>query len=161
MLIWENESINYLIESSIGCILIHNLETKKLFHILNATNKSTQNSMCLINNPEINKVVLLCVTTIHSSLDFWDLGTFTLKFSIKYKNSYFYDIINWYNKYVIVAEKFNSFIVVVDLVQRKVITVIKNKNNSYVISLKHIIHPKFGQSLLSSDLNKNIILWVH
>ena len=161
MLLWENESKNYLIESSIGRILIHNLENKQLFHILNAPYRSTQNSMCLIKNPEINKVDLLCVTTIHGSLDFWDLGTFTLKFSIKYKSSYFYDIINWFDKFVIVAEKFNSSIVIVDLIQRKLISVIKNKNNSYVISLKQIIHPKFGQSLLSSDLNKNIVLWAH
>ena len=161
VLLWENGPINYLIESSIGCILIHNLETKKLFKILRATNKSTQNSLCLIKNPENNKVDLLCATTIHGSLDFWDLGSFTLKFSIKYKSSYFYDIINWYDKYVIVAEKFNSSIIIIDITQKKVITVIKNKNNSYVISLKKIIHPIFGQSLLSSDLDKNIILWTH
>ena len=161
MLLWENESKNYLIESSIGRVLIHNLETKQLFHILNAANRSTQNSMCLIKNPEINKVDLLCVSTIHGSLDFWDLGSFTLKFSINYFSAYFYDIINWYDKYVIVAEKFDSSILIVDLVQRKVITVIKNKNNSYIISLKQIKHPKFGQCLLSSDLNKKIVLWTH
>ena len=142
-------------------MLIHNLETKQLFHILNAANRSTQNSMCLIKNPEINKVDLLCVSTIHGSLDFWDLGSFTLKFSINYFSAYFYDIINWYDKYVIVAEKFDSSILIVDLVQRKVITVIKNKNNSYIISLKQIKHPKFGQCLLSSDLNKKIVLWTH
>ena len=161
LLLWENNSNNYLIESSLGRILIHNLETKELFHILTSNNKSIQNSMCLIKNPEINNVDLLCTTTIHGNLDFWDLGTFTHKFSIKYKSSYFYDVINWYDKYVIVAEKFNSSIIIIDLLQRKVINVLKNKNSSFVISLKKIIHPLFGQSILSSDIDKNIILWTH
>ena len=161
LLLWENNSNNYLIESSLGRILIHNLETKELFHILASNNKSIQNSMCLIKNPEINNVDLLCTTTIHGNLDFWDLGTFTHKFSIKYKSSYFYDVINWYDKYVIAAEKFNSSIIIIDLLQRKVINVLKNKNSSFVISLKKIIHPLFGQSILSSDIDKNIILWTH
>ena len=68
---------------------------------------------------------------------------------------------NWYDKYVIAAEKFNSSIIIIDLLQRKVINVLKNKNNSCVITLKKIIHPLFGQSILSSDLDKNIILWTH
>ena len=161
LLLWNKNDKDYLIQSSIGRILIHNLETKELFHILTSNNKSIQNSMCLIKNPETNIVDLLCTTTIHGNLDFWDLGTFTHKFSIKYKSSYFYDVINWYDKYVIVAEKFNSSIIIIDLLQRKVINVLKNKNSSFVISLKKIIHPLFGQSILSSDIDKNIILWTH
>ena len=70
-------------------------------------------------------------------------------------------MINWYDKYVIVAEKFNSSIIIIDLLQRKVVNVLKNKNSSFVISLKKIIHPLFGQSILSSDIDKNIILWTH
>ena len=161
MLSWNNGTNDYLIESSNGRILLHNLETKKLFHILNPPNKSCQNSMCLIRNPDTNKLDLLGVTTIHGSIDFWDLTTFKLKFSVIYKTSYFYDIINWYDKYIIVGEKFNSSIIIIDLLQQKVITVIKNKNNSFVISLKKIRHPLFGECLLSSDLDNNISLWTH
>jgi len=161
LLLWNDNSKDYLIESSLGRILIHNLENKELFIILSTNKKSVQNSMCLIKDPDTNQLNLLCVTTIHGSIDFWDLGTFQLKFSIKYKSSYFYDIINWFDKYIIVSEKFYSSIIIIDVLQRRVITKIKNKNDSYVVSLKIIKHPTFGAGLLSSDFDKKITLWTH
>ena len=161
LLIWKNNDKNYLIESSIGNILIHNLETKELIKILSTNKKSIQNSMCLINDPDSKKLDLLCVTTVHGLINFWDLGNFTLKFSIKYKSSYFYDIINWNDNYIIVGEKNNSSIIIIDVLQRRVITVIKNKNISFVITLKKLNHPLYGQSLLINDLKNNIILFSH
>ena len=161
LLIWKNNDKNYLIESSIGNILIHNLETKELIKILSTNKKSIQNSMCLINDPDSKKLDLLCVTTVHGLINFWDLGSFTLKFSVKYKSSYFYDIINWNDNYIIVGEKNNSSIIIIDVLQRRVITVIKNKNMSFVITLKKFNHPLYGQSLLINDLKNNIILFSH
>ena len=117
--------------------------------------------MCLINDPDSKKLDLLCVTTVHGLINFWDLGSFTLKFSVKYKSSYFYDIINWNDNYIIVGEKNNSSIIIIDVLQRRVITVIKNKNMSFVITLKKFNHPLYGQSLLINDLKNNIILFSH
>ena len=37
----------------------------------------------------------------------------------------------------------------------------KNKNESFVISLKKINHPLYGESLLSSDIDNNISLYTH
>ena len=70
-------------------------------------------------------------------------------------------MINWFDRYIIVGEKTNSSIIVIDLIQRRVITVIKNNNGNSVISLKQINHPLFGQSLLVSDLGLKISLWTH
>ena len=161
LLLWKKDDKDYLIQSSIGKILIHNLETKELLKILETNKKSSQNSMCLINDPDTKKLDLLCATTIHGSIDFWDLRTFTLKFSIKYKSSYFYDITNWNDNYIIIGEKFDSSIIIIDILQRRVITVLKNNNICFSISLKKINHPIYGQSLLSSDINNNIFLWTH
>ena len=161
LLLWNKNDKDYLIQSSIGRILIHNLETKDLLKILSTNKKSTQNSMCLINNPDSKKLDLLGATTIHGSIDFWDLGNFTLKFSVKYKSSYFYDIINWNDNYIIVGEKSDSSIIIIDILQKRVISVLKNNNIFYSISLKKINHPIYGQSLLSSDINKKIFLWTH
>ena len=161
LLLWNNETNDFLIESGTGLILIHNLETKKLTHVLRNNDRSIKNSMCLVNNPDSNKLDLLCSTTLNGLIDFWDLGKFQHKFSIKYRNSYFYDVINWFDRYIIVGEKTNSSIIVIDLIQRRVITVIKNNNGNSVISLKQINHPLFGQSLLVSDLGLKISLWTH
>ena len=161
LLSWKNDDKDYLFETSIGRVIVHDLETKNLFHILNSPNRSIQNSACLIKNTQTNKIDLLAVPTIHGDIYFWDLNTFKLKFSIKYQNSYFYDIINWNDKYIIVAEKFNSLIVIIDISIRKIITIMKNKNESFVISLKKINHPLYGESLLSSDIDNNISLYTH
>ena len=50
-----------------------------------------------------------------------------LKFSVNYKSSYFYDIINWNDNYIIVGEKSDSSIIIIDILQKRVITVLKNK----------------------------------
>ena len=161
LLLWNNGEKDYLIGTSIGRVLIHNLETKELFHILNSPKISVQNSACLIKSSQTNKIDLLSVSTVSGNIDFWDLNTFKIKFSIKYNKSYFYHLINWNNRYLIVAEKFNSLILIIDIVIRKIITSIKDNNDQFVVSLKKINHPLYGHSLLSSDLNNTITLWTN
>ena len=113
MLIWNHNKIDYLIQCSLGIILIHNLENKELFHILRKTENSTiHNSACLVKNK--NGEDFLYVGNINGLIDVWDLKNFQLKKSIKYFKSYFYHMISWNKRYILVVEKSNYSIIIID-----------------------------------------------
>ena len=160
ILLWNNNNIDYLIQCSLGKILIHNLENKQLFHILRKTEKGTiHNSACIVKKKDGND--FLYVGNVNGLIDIWDLKNFNLLKSIKYFKSYFYHMISWNQRYILVAEKLNCSIIIIDALYNRVISVLKGIHSSFVICLKKINHPIYGESLLSSDLDKQIYLWTH
>lgn len=159
LLLWNKDNKDYLIQCSLGYVFIHNLENKKLFTILRKEDKSTiHNSACLIKNEGID---YLYVVNINGLIDVWNLNTFQLKQSIQYLKSYFYHIISWNKRYILVAEKLNCSIIVIDTMYNRVISVYKDIHKSFVNSLKKIDHPIYGESLLSCDLDNKILFWTH
>ena len=160
LLLLNKDNNDYLIQCSVGCILIHNLENKNLSRILSKNSDSTiHNSACLIkSNDDIH---YLYVGNVNGLIDVWDLNTFQLKTSIRYGKCYFYHLLSWNNRYIFVALKTDESIIIIDTYINRVISVFKEIHKMYVISLKKIIHPIYGESLLSSDLNNKLILWTH
>lgn len=159
LLLWNKENIDYLIQCSLGRVLIYNLENKNLFKILSKNGNSTiHNSACLIKNKD--KIDYLYVGNVNGLIDVYDLNTFQLKTSIKYGKSYYYHLLSWNNRYIFVAEKSNSLIIIIDTLTNRIISLLQ-KHESFVISLKKIIHPIYGESLLSCDLNNQLFLWTH
>ena len=159
LLLWNKNNNDYLIQCSIGCILIYNLENKSLFQILRKNGNSTiHNSACLIKNKDGNDY--LYVGNVNGLIDVYNLNNFQLKTSIRYGKSYFYHLISWNNRYILVAEKSNSLIIIIDAVTNRIISTLQ-KHESFVISLKKIIHPIYGECLLSCDLNNKLFLWTH
>ena len=158
LLLWnKNDDKDYLIQCSNRCVLIHDLKTKELMKIFQSENSTIHNSACIIRK---NNIDYLYVGNVNGIIDIWDLNNLQQKGIITYKKSYFYHLISWNNKYILVAEKFSGCIVVIDTTLNKVINVIK-VDETFVNSLKKINHPIYGESLLSYDFNNKIILWSH
>jgi hypothetical protein len=159
LLLWsKNDKDDFLIECSNQLVVIHDLKTKKLVRGLHTNNTTIHNSACIIRKDEID---YLYVGNINGIINIWDLNTFQLKGNVTHRKSYFYHLINWSNKFILVAEKFSGCIIVIDTTSNRVITVITNKDEIFVNSLKKIIHPDYGESLLSSDFSNKIYLWCH
>ena len=158
LLLWnKNDDKDYLIQCSNRCVLIHDLKTKELMKIFQSENSTIHNSACIIRK---NNIDYLYVGNVNGIIDIWDLNNLQQKGIITYKKSYFYHLISWNNKYILVAEKFSGCIVVIDTTLNKVINVIK-VDETFVNSLKKMNHPIYGESLLSYDFNNKIILWSH
>ena len=156
MLLWNKENSDYLIQCSLGCILIYNLDNKNLKLLSKYQNSTIHNSACVVKNDGVD---YLYVGNVNGLIDVWNLNNYQLEKSIKYFNSYFYHLINWSNRYVIVAEKAKCSIIIIDTIYKKVVSVYKDIHESFVICLKKIIHPIYGEGLLSSDLNNKILFW--
>ena len=71
-----------------------------------------------------------------------------------------YHIIFWSKKYAIIANKFIKEINVIDIETLEIVTNIKNENFSGIKSIKKVIHPQYGESLLTCSENGTINLFV-
>ena len=68
-------------------------------------------------------------------------------------------IIEWNNKYIIVADYNNKSFKIIDLDENKIISDIGGQHTKDVVCIKKIYHPIYGESLLSSGEDKFIKLW--
>ena len=68
-------------------------------------------------------------------------------------------IIQWNNKYSIVADVNNKSFKVIDLEENKNICDIGGQHSKEVICIKKIYHPLYGESLLSAGNDNIIKLW--
>ena len=68
-------------------------------------------------------------------------------------------IIQWNDKYIIVADNKNKSFKIIDIDKSEVICNIGGKHENNVICVKKIYHPLYGESLLSAGNDKIIKLW--
>ena len=78
---------------------------------------------------------------------------------IKITKRELYGICLWNNDYLFVGCDDNS-IKLIDLKQRKIIKEFYSHNNE-VITIKKLIHPKYGECLISQGFDDQIKLWVN
>ena len=69
-------------------------------------------------------------------------------------------IIEWNNKYIIVADYNNKSFKIIDLEKNKIISEINGQHTDKVVCIKKIYHPLYGESLLSGARNNIIKLWI-
>ena len=68
-------------------------------------------------------------------------------------------IIQWNEKYIIVADYNNKSFKIIDLEENKIISDIGGQHTYNVRCIKKIYHPIYGESLLSAGGDKTIKLW--
>ena len=159
LLLWNKNNNDYVIGTSNSLIFINNIETRQIHKILESHEiLSNFNSACLIKKDDVD---YLYVSTVRGCIIVWDLDKFIIKENISYKSSYFCNIIQWSEKYILVAEKNNGCILVIDIQSNKVISVMNNIHDFFAMCLKKIKHPIYGECLLSSAIDNKINLSIH
>ena len=102
---------------------------------------------------------LLYVTSGYGKIFVWDLHSKYLINIINVINSEeLYNIIKYNEKYLLTCNIYGC-IFVIDINQNKVISKFNTKESFGLISLKKLIHPKYGESILSVGRNDSIKLW--
>ena len=159
LLLWHNNDNDYVIGTSNSLILINNIDTRKVYKKLDSEKvQSNLNSACLVQK---NDGDYLYVSTVRGCIIIWDLDKFIIKDYIYYKSSYFCNILQWNENYLLVSEKNDGCILVIDIERNRVISVMKNIHDFYAMCLKKIKHPIYGESLLSCAIDNNINLSIH
>ena len=102
----------------------------------------------------------LCSSSSNGCINIWDLYNKKISKIINTNNWKLAHIIQWNDKYIIVADVNNKSFKIIDLEKNKVTSDIGGQHTDKVVSIKKIYHPIYGESLLSASQDKTIKLWV-
>ena len=159
LLYWLNKKNNehYIIECCDGKVSIYNLIKDEIYAELKAP-KDYRNFSGFIYTK--NEIDYLCKGCGNGYIHIWDLFSKTLNCSL-YDNSgnYLHHIIQWNDKYAIIADVSGCSFKIFDIEEKKYICNIGGQHSKYVIGVKKINHPIYGESLLSAGNDSNIKLW--
>ena len=152
-------SINYIITGNINYIISYdynnNLIYNKYCDIYN-DNKENYHYSFVINNKE--EIIQLIESCSDGNIRIWDFHSAKLLNKIKTSDYCLFGICLWNNEYLYVGCE-DSLIKIVDINKGEIINYLIGHNNS-VICIKKIIHPNYGEYLISQGyLNDGIKFW--
>jgi len=158
LLSWYNKKNNkyYIIQLAYKkIIIINNLLKDELYSELIHQPESGHLSGFIYNTDNND---YLCSSSINGYINIWDLYNKNIFKVINTNKSCLYHIIQWNNKYIIVADRDNKCFKIINL-ENGIIKDIEKQHTNYVLCIKKIYHPKYGQSLLTAAIDKTIKLW--
>ena len=158
LLSWYNKNNNqyYIIQFTKKKIMINNLLENELYSELIQEPENDHFSGYIYNR---NNNDYLCSSSYNGYINIWDLYNKNVFKIINTKNCRLAHIIEWNNKYIIVADVNNNSFKIIDLDENKIISDIGGQHTGEVKCIKKIYHPFYGESLLSCGQDKNIKLW--
>ena len=114
--------------------------------------------MIISSSAALNKDYLYS-SSYNGYINIWDLYNKNIFKIINTNKCILYNIIEWNDKYIMVANCDNKSFKIINIETFKVISDIKGEHKNDVKSIKKIYHPIYGESLLSSDEDGIIKLW--
>jgi len=158
LLSWYNKKNNkyYIIHLASNKIIINNLLEDELYSELIKKPENDHYSGFIYNR---NNNDYLCSSSWNGYINIWNLYNKKILKTINTNNCHLYHIIEWNNKYIIVADLTNKSFKIIDLDENKIISNIGEQHTSYVRCIKKIYHPIYGESLLSCGDDKCIKFW--
>jgi len=157
LLSWFNKKNNkdYIIQFANEKIMINNLLEDEIYSELIHQPEDSHYSGFIYS---INDNDYLCSSSENGYINIWDLYNKNLIKIFNTNDCSLYHIIQWNNKYIIVADYINGCFKVINL-ENDIIKDIEKQHTDSVICIKKIYHPQYGESLLSSSEDKTIKLW--
>lgn len=159
LLMWNNlkNNKNYIIHFS-NNLMIFDLLENKLYAKLEEDYFLKYNYYSGFIN-SIDKKDYLFTSSLGEYIYIWNLYEKALFKKIYFKYFNIYHIIKWNDKYIIGLDFFRISLKVIDLTNYKVISDLKCAHKDIIISVKKILHPIYGESLLTASNDKTIKLW--
>ena len=158
LLSWFNKKNNnyYIIQFS-EKIIINNLLDEGLYSELKQDRKEKYYSGFIYTKDNND---YLCSSSSDGYIDIWDLYNKKIFKSININKCKLGHIIEWNDKYIIVADATNKSFKIIDLEENQVISNIGGLHTNFVFSIKKINHPIYGESLITASNDNTIKLWV-
>ena len=161
LLEWNNPNDQqcYIIDFCIGKILINKVNEEEKYGELRANvqyeEAFTYYKGCIIGNNNDNLIALSENGYIHK----WDLISLNLIFTITVSKCKFNTLLKWSNRYIIVSDKGNNSYIVIDITTQKIISKNNKHIKDFIKSFKKIIHPVFGECMITCNHAHHIQLW--
>ena len=158
LLSWYNKNNNkyYIVQFTFKAILINSVIDDELY--------------CeLIQEPEDNHLSgfiysldnkdYLCSSSYNGYIHLWDLFNKSIYKIISTNDCVLCNIIQWNNKYSIVADYDNKSFKIIDFEKGQIVKDIRGEHTDKVPCVKKLYHPLYGESLLSAGQDNTIKLW--
>ena len=162
LLIWcnENTKIIYLIECCEGKVVITNFTKNELYAKFEEPHfKILKYYSAFIYSDNKNGNDYLYYSSSNGYLAVWDLKNKSSNYFKKISKVELYNIIQWNKQYAIVSGGKNKNIIIYDIENLEVFKNIPTEHSSNLNCIKKIIHPLYGECLLSSGNDHKIKLW--
>ena len=158
LLSWYNkkEEKYYIIQLANKKIIINDLLDEDIFFELMKDPEHNHYSGFAYSEEEND---YLCTSAQNGYINIWDLYEKKLFKVIRTNQGQLLHIIQWTNKYIIVADSLNKSFKIIDLKIDKAISNIGGKHTGNVICVKKVNHPIYGEALLTSGYDKTLKLW--
>ena len=102
----------------------------------------------------------LCSSSDNGYINIWDLYNQKIFKVINTNNCFLFHIIEWNNKYIIVADYNNKCFKVINLEDNSIIDNFKGEHTKNLVCIKKLYHPLYGESLLTAAQDSIIKLWI-
>ena len=158
LLSWVNkkDNKNYIIQFSYMKIFINNLLENELYAELTQEQKLSHYSGFVY---ETENKSYLYSSSKNGFINIWDLYSKKLINNINISGSILCHMIQWDEKYAIVADYNGKSFKIIDIKNFYVVKDITGGHNKEVKTIKKIKHPLYGDSILSAGNDYTIKLW--
>ena len=144
---------NFLITGNEGYAISYDFTENKIYHKYNDKDKELHLSIIINNN---NEIVEMIESSLNGNVRIWNFHSGELLNKIKVDNDEIYGICLLNGKYLFTA--CYKRIKIIDIVKGIIIKIILC-HKKRILTLKTIIHPYFGECLLSQSHDDIIKLW--
>ena len=157
LLSWYNKKNNkyYIIQFSYLKILLNDFFSNEYYELIQEPETDHFSGFIYTKN----NIDYLCSSSENGYINNWDLYNKNIFKIINTNNSFLAHIIQWNDKYTLVADFNNKSFKIVDLEEDQIISLINSHHTKEVKSIKKINHPIYGESLLSCSKDNTIKLW--
>ena len=158
LLSWYNKNNNkyYIIQFTFKAILINSVIDDELYCELIQEPEDNHLSGFIFN---LDNKDYLCTSSYNGYINLWNLFNKSIYKVISTNDCVLCNIIQWNNKYSIVADYDNKSFKIIDFEKEQVVKDIKGEHTDKVPCVKKIYHPLYGESLLTAGQDNTIKLW--
>ena len=158
LLSWYNKNNNkyYIVQFTFKAILINSVIDDELYCELIQEPEDNHLSGFIYNSDNKD---YLCSSSYNGYIHLWDLFNKSIYKVISTNDCVLCNIIQWNNKYSIVADYDNKSFKIIDFEKGQIVKDIKGEHTDKVPCVKKLYHPLYGESLLSAGQDNTIKLW--
>ena len=160
LLIWfnRNKKEYFLIQFCKQKIVINNIDKNEIYwNLIDEENKDACYMNGFINYISNDEYLYTC--SMNGFINIWDLHQKILINSIFINNNFLSQILQWNENYIIIINGNKNDISVMDLQSGIIISKLFGRHEKGIMNIKKVVHPIYGESLLSVGLEGSIFIW--
>ena len=152
----EQLSKNYIITGNEGYIKSYDYNTNTLYFMYIDIDNNGEHRSIIIN--KYGYITELMESSLDGKIRIWNFHSGELLSKIEISKNWLYGLCLWNNEYILVGCS-DKTIKIIDL---KALKIVRNiiGFNEFVLTIKNIVHPKYGQCLISQSYGKEGITLV-